>query len=72
MTEPVNIFKTIVVPIARPDTPPHMLEIATSLVDPDGAKAYALTVAINDAGQNRHERRVMAYSNNIDSASNAF
>ncbi|MGJ3237969.1 MAG: DUF389 domain-containing protein [Anaerolineae bacterium] len=56
MPEPLNFFKTIVVPIARPDTAPHMLEIATSLVDPDGGKVYALTVALNDAGEEAQEK----------------
>lgn len=36
---------TVVVPIAKPATAPHMLELATALVDPDEGKVIALTVA---------------------------
>ncbi|QPC84234.1 DUF389 domain-containing protein [Phototrophicus methaneseepsis] len=36
--------KTIIVPIARPDTAPHMLELATSLIDPKEGRVIALTV----------------------------
>ena len=43
-------LKSVVVPVARPDTAPHMLQLAISLIDPDddNCKVYALTVSIEE------------------------
>ena len=51
-----QFFKRIVVPIARPDTAAQMLELASSLVDPEEGKVIALTVGINDEGEKTAER----------------
>ncbi|GAB5491847.1 MAG: hypothetical protein Phog2KO_20620 [Phototrophicaceae bacterium] len=51
-----QFFKRIVVPIARPDTATQMLELATSLIDPEEGKVIALTVGINDDGEKTAER----------------
>ena len=51
-----QFFKRILVPIARPDTAAQMLELATSLIDPEDGKVIALTVGINDEGEKTAER----------------
>lgn len=51
-----QFFKRIVVPIARPDTAAQMLELASSLVDPEEGKVIALTVGITDEGEKTAER----------------
>ncbi|MCA9894654.1 MAG: DUF389 domain-containing protein [Anaerolineae bacterium] len=54
----VHYAKTIIVPIARPDTAPHMLEIATSLADPEEGRVIALTVSVE--GQRERTEETMA------------
>lgn len=38
--------RTVIVPIAKPETAPHMLELAVWLLDPEVGKLYALTVSV--------------------------
>ncbi|MAU13702.1 MAG: hypothetical protein CL607_28050 [Anaerolineaceae bacterium] len=47
--------KTIIVPIARPDTAPHMLELATSLAQPDEGRIIALTVSVEGQRERAEE-----------------
>lgn len=47
--------KTIIVPIARPDTAPHMLELATSLGHPENGRIIALTVSVEGQRERAEE-----------------
>lgn len=51
-----RFFKTILVPIAKPDTAAQMLELAISLIDPEEGKVVAMTVGIADEGEETSER----------------
>ena len=55
MSEHVPRFlKRVIVPVAKPDTVPHMLEIAAALVDPEdeNSRVFALTVSIEGSETN--------------------
>lgn len=51
-----DYFKTVIVPISKPDTAMPMLQLAASLIDPEDGKVIALTVGLADAGEMTSER----------------
>jgi len=46
-----HALKTVVVPVARPDTARQMLKLATKLVDPEKGRVIALMVALDSGEQ---------------------
>jgi uncharacterized hydrophobic protein (TIGR00271 family) len=51
-----DYFKTVLVPISKPETAMPMLNLATALIDPEDGKVIALTVGLADAGEMTTER----------------
>lgn len=58
-----HFVRTVLVPMARPDTARHMLELATSLVDPQEGRVIALIVSIS--GENERTAEEIAQSTPI-------